>query len=147
MRFDGTADTDLHVRQALGAPSIDCLLQKRRLLYLRRLIVHGPEVLKGLLVIGAPSCQVPRTRLVVKDLKSVASILGKTDSLQPEIDQERWMHYLYNVGDEWNDVVRQVNFSESVLDINTGQHERGPDILIYSCTECVHRLAVPRIRL
>ena len=107
MRYDHTAGTDLHARQALCAPSIDCLLRRKRLLYLRRLIVDGPAVLQALLAVDAPLDPLPWTKLVIADLDSVAVLLGRAVLQRPETNHAEWNHYLTNVGEKWNSVVNR----------------------------------------
>eukprot|EP00972_Heterocapsa_arctica_P057995 8556485-Heterocapsa_arctica.AAC.1 len=49
MRFSSGARSDHAVRDQLGQPSIDCLVTRRRLLYVARIVACRPMALIGLL--------------------------------------------------------------------------------------------------
>ena len=74
-RFDaGSEYTDLDVRRILNMPSIECILRRRRLLYLCRLLRHGPNSLHALS--SASTCEretnsLPWTDTIVRDLVRV----------------------------------------------------------------------------
>eukprot|EP00973_Karenia_brevis_P036908 5085597-Karenia_brevis.AAC.1 len=69
MRY-GAANTesDIAVRRKGNHPSIDCILQRHRLIYLRRLLCHAPPPLQAALHIHVKGKLLPWTQLIVEDL-------------------------------------------------------------------------------
>ena len=70
VNHDGTAGNDLQVRSEFYQPSVDCLLQRLRLKYLRRLVVKAPTTLLALLHSkhAESNAQLARMTLVVADM-------------------------------------------------------------------------------
>ena len=68
--YDGSQGSDLRPRISIGVPSIDCLLLRRRLLHLRRILVDAPAVLPSLLAVRKAGALMPYTKLIIDDMKT-----------------------------------------------------------------------------
>jgi hypothetical protein len=80
-------ETDLQFRQRTRTPSLDCVLSRLRLMYVRRLIVRGPPQLVALLRQRQNGWRSPWLDLVVKDMERMRSMSALCSRLPPP-DQE-----------------------------------------------------------
>eukprot|EP00973_Karenia_brevis_P059386 8267400-Karenia_brevis.AAC.1 len=116
MRFDSNAGSDRQARIDLQVPSIDCILQQQRLLYLQRLVLHGPQILLAMLAITSESSQVPWTRCIINDLRTLARYANLQHLDDVVESAEGWIAFIRNAGDDWCRVVEQIFYVESILD-------------------------------
>ena len=62
-------ETDLEVRRRLAAPSIECILARARLRYLRRLVLRQSMSLLALLSVRLKGQMLPWVTLIMNDLR------------------------------------------------------------------------------
>ena len=67
--FERTCHTEREIRELLSQPSVDCLLMRARMRYVRRLVIHVTLVLCALLRARHRGKFMPWTALVVQDLE------------------------------------------------------------------------------
>ena len=123
-RFDSTAKSDAEVRAMFYLPSIDCILDRKRLSYLPTLLTSAPRNLRALLSVRlGPPKYVPGRRLPWVDL--ISSDLGifkvsrgnKLDDLgDPRINSDRWHAFILAFLEELKMLVDGLHFSASTLD-------------------------------
>ena len=110
-RFDASCEhNDLKVRQMLRMPSIECILRRRRLLYLCRLLRHGPESLQAILSVTSeePCAQsMPWTSTIVADLKCIQLFYSaKLSGLGCPVARAReWCVFIKSYPHEWKAIV------------------------------------------
>eukprot|EP00973_Karenia_brevis_P038519 5314953-Karenia_brevis.AAC.1 len=93
------SSTDLEVRNFLHAPSIECRLQRKRLLYVGKLCREGPASLLALLQarVGRDKSQLlPWVRQIVQDMRDLKTFHArKLDELpDPEEAPTQWFHIM-----------------------------------------------------
>ena len=121
--------TDRAVREKLGYPSIDCVLQRRRLLYAGRLLRAGHKHLIALLSvrdsIGEPA--LPWTQQFRKDLCAVNDGVAEFRAVLPEPKIPRpWFDFMLQQPLLWEEFVALLNYSHSVCD-KSAQSEPSKD--------------------
>ena len=119
MNFDGTAGSDLLTRSQSSQPSVDCVLQRLRLRYLRRLLIRAPVTLLALLHSkhGESKRQLPWTKLIVEDLQCLRSGVQQCSQLpNPADDAKAWTDFILSDEMRWESIVMQLFFTESVCD-------------------------------
>ena len=68
MRYDDSCKlNDLQVREKLEQPSVDCILMRRRLLYLGRLLVHKPAPLLAMLASTRDGMTMPWAKQIAEE--------------------------------------------------------------------------------
>jgi hypothetical protein len=67
-RYGPCVFSDLEVRRQLGQPSIDCLLLRRRMHYLRRLVHHRHKSLIEVLSLVHDGTRIPWVDLICRDI-------------------------------------------------------------------------------
>jgi len=109
-RFGRTDVCDADVRAALRVPSIDCLIRKRRLLYVSRIAKAGIPSLHALLQLRDVSGRfLPWLQLIISDCATLQQrlprILGELPS--PSVDFEPWWELCSRFQCEWKQIVAQ----------------------------------------
>jgi hypothetical protein len=116
MRF-GETISDYEVRRQMGQPSIDCLLVRHRLLYLRRLLVHRPRALLGLLSQRPGGAMMPWTKAAVDDMCLLRDRVGSIGRLgDPCENPAHWYGFITGDGSGWESAVDALFFVESICD-------------------------------
>ena len=130
MRFDKTAITDRAVRALASQPSIDCLLMRKRLIYLPR--VWQSVFLRAVLAVGAPSDLLPWTKLILDDLVFMSSHVPNLASFgRPSVEHSKWRALIHS--SEWPRLVNQICFVDSVADVRT---EMPMSCKTFQCNMC-----------
>jgi hypothetical protein len=133
-RFEHTENTDLEIRRAFDADSVDCLLMVARLRYLGRLIASQPKQLLALLAhrvphINGSDTRMPWVNLAVADTVRL-KLLGAVPHDTPSIDDDPTLWTDLILSDEWKATLQQVHFVESTYD-------PGPAVVNGSPLNCV----------
>ena len=120
--------SDLEVRKKLGISSIEVRLRKRRLMYMSRLLVHGPASLKALLAVRAGVSETdkrpPWTEQIIDDLKILKQYhYIALDALpMPDSDPYAWLNLMHDFPSAWRELIDKYVMSESVFD--EAKHDR-----------------------
>ena len=139
VRFDASCDSkDLEVRQMLSQPSNDCLVQRKRLLYLCRLAVNRPKALWAILQSTPNKKQLPWTAQVVADLQVLYANVGaaRVNLPAPSDDGQAWLKFLIGKPTKWHQLVDSLFYTHSVLDRQHVEAHVAP--LAFSCHMCPH---------
>ena len=109
-RFCHVDRSDLEIRMALGVPSLDCWVRRRRLKYLSRLAVVDLPALHALLQADdGKGNQMPWVSLVLEDLAVIRSALPRVlGSLPPpSVDASQYWEIARSFPQEWGEIVAQ----------------------------------------
>ena len=80
LRFGALCEKDnREVRKELGQPSLDCLLVRKRLLYVGRLLRRGPRALVALLQSRPGGSVMPWTGQMLNDLETIFDVVVAPD--------------------------------------------------------------------
>ena len=141
MRFGSDNNvSDHHVRSLLVVPSIDCLLMRRRLMFVARIGIHRFVALNSLLKQSSASKQLRWVSLVAQDLKFVydtyASEICELYGLQtieaPSFAPMQGLEFMSDA--KWHTLVAKVFFIESCLDVHGTVTSPAHNFV---CHECV----------
>ena len=129
MRFsDVNEETDLMVRRRLRQPSLDCLLLRKRLLYLRRLLLNRPLALLALLQTETKQQHDNTESLAwTKQLRDdLCRLAASSDAISflgdPCEHASKWERFIVTDSAAWSHAVTLVYFETSVLDrCNSGE--------------------------
>ena len=101
--------SDYDVRLAAGQPSIDCIVQRMRLRYLRRLLDgHAPDLCAVLSTKTCDEKSLPWVELVLDDLRLLQSnVLSRSAFLLPDpaSDPGKWTCFIVGCGNLWGQLV------------------------------------------
>ena len=147
VRFDGTACNDLAARRAVAMQSIDCMLLKKRLVYVSRLVRSECHPLMAMLACtpmrrGAPQVM-PWTRLIKEDFCEIYRRSEKVRGAlpHPASNEKAWFELMYDLPQVWKTLVNSVHFCESVCDRTPSGIETTPLDLNFKCDMCGHCFA------
>ena len=116
MLFDDNEISDVAVRVQASAPSVDCILRRKRMLYLGRIVRRSPTTLIALLHVRHKDQRLPWVLLVIKDMIAMSrTVLSDYQLKHPDIGADRWRDLLTNET-KWAEYVGQVFWTESVVD-------------------------------
>jgi hypothetical protein len=135
MRFDASALSDLRVRTDLDMPSIDCVLMKRRLLYVLRLLEAGPPALLSLLRVEWRGERLPWTVQMHLDFAALVVHVPATALALPSLADsvQGWPPWIRENPCHWRRLVGDIHFSQSVLDDVAAP---GAEPLGHACALC-----------
>ena len=89
MRY-GPNESDYKVRRKRKMPSIECVLARARLRYVRRIVAEQPKALLALLAIRHKNQPLPWVTLVLNDLRALRiAVAGCNDLPDPGADPKR----------------------------------------------------------
>ena len=120
VRFNGSQPADVVVRELMNAPSVDCIIMKMRLQYLRRLLCSQCAPLTALLsakdTYGVSAS--PLAKLIAEDLDFVynSSALARDSLCAPTTSPEAWKRFIVESSSAWDGIIDQTFFSESSCD-------------------------------
>ena len=134
VNFDGTAGSDLSVRESHRVMSVDCYLVRKRLRYLKRLITQHPPTLVGLLHSAHHGSSLPWVRLILDDLRLVRSRV-LTHLPDPQSQPSPWLDAIADRS--WREVVCCIFFTSSIIDPHEAANE--PSVSAFVCTACPSR--------
>jgi len=108
----GTRDYEFRVPNSI--PSLDCVIMKKRLHYLKRLLAHGPSILTALLAQQShQGGTMPWTKLIISDMCVLRD--RKLQQLpHPKSGWREWIRIIHD--DRWDQIVDSLYFPESALD-------------------------------
>jgi len=115
--YQRTLESDLALRRRIQQPSIDCLLMRARMRYVRRLVQCKPVVLAGLLHTRVRGRLLPWCELVLADfewLRKWSCIDAFRDAPDPSVDPDWWSRAASD--SSWPGRVSRIFFAESVAD-------------------------------
>ena len=126
MRFSADAASDHEVRLMLDQPSIDCILTRRRLIYLQRLIKRAPRAHIALLAVRAGDRSLPWAECIRRDLELLFDrVLRERGMGSPTPNLwGAWPEWIVSLGAGWKEVVSMLHFTESILDERASMRER-----------------------
>ena len=137
MLFDENSVSDRQVRELASQPSVDCILWRRRLLYLGCLMRKRPVTLTALLHARVGDRRLPWVNLIIGDMCSLRDSGFPMWSMpHPDSDAEKWAE-LIDDEREWARGVEQLHFTQSICDerhaVQTAAGE-GP----FTCCACTN---------
>ena len=139
VNYDGTAGSDLQVRSQACQPSVDCLLQRLRLKYLRRLVVKAPSTLLALLHSrhSESNAQLAWTKLVVADMGVLRLHVPLCSYLpDPSTNAEDWCTFITEDEARWELAIATLFFVESICDSDITEAS-DETILTFVCQQCI----------
>jgi hypothetical protein len=84
-KFRRVTFSDCQVRKSLGVPSLDCIIRRRRLTYLARLVKSDVSQLRAMLQVkGHDGSRLPWVRLIVRDFQVLCSSLPRIFEHMPD---------------------------------------------------------------
>eukprot|EP00973_Karenia_brevis_P074454 10345847-Karenia_brevis.AAC.1 len=96
-------------------PSLDCLLMRRRLMYLKRILDADAPALQALLAVGCPNKPLEWVKLVLSDMGVLSRTCGQLHGLQPpSVEPKAWMSAIAD--ERWHEWCNGIYFIESVAD-------------------------------
>ena len=114
MRF-GRCETDEEVRWRMKAPSIECILARARLNYLRRLLCCKPRALVALLSSRFNGEPLPWVKLVLADMRSLKSSVRSCEHLPDPADEPLlWFDFMESKA-KWKHALACFTFVESQI--------------------------------
>ena len=117
MRFDNTAISDFEVRTRLQQPSIDCILIRKRLRYVARIVEAKPQSLVAFLRVARADRALPWVEQMYADFAALhRSGYEVAASLPPLGAPELWPAWIAQHSNEWIRLVDGMTFPQSVLD-------------------------------
>ena len=131
-------ETDLQVRRNLKMPSIECILVRCRLRYVRRLIVSRPLALLSLLGVAFQGKRLPWVQLVLKDLRLMRTAAACCSRLpDPAHDTREWIKFMADAV-LWKRALHCVTFVDSVFgcELTRQCDQQASAHTQYSCDEC-----------
>jgi len=143
MRFHDKSGSDHQARLDLQVPAVDCILQRRRLLYLRRLVLHGPGVLLAMLAVKSGDSRLQWTTCIANDLKVLARYVNLPELGDPIDSAADWVAFIQGIGDDWNRLVQQIFYTESVLDKDAALPHMSSGLSSFTCQMCDNPISFP----
>jgi hypothetical protein len=114
---DGKHSTALEVRRELRAPSLECIIVRRRLMYYARLAIHRPRMLWALLQARPNNTPLPYAKQAMDDFAVLQAHCPQAAKL-PDVSlaPKAWLSIITFERRLWSEWVREVWFDESVFD-------------------------------
>ena len=140
----GDGPTDLQVRMDARAPSIDCLVMRARLRYLRRLLVAQPAGMLALLASRPAGHRLPWLSLVAADMQRLRALVSECASLPcPEACAQEWYQFILADAGRWSRVVSMLFFTDSVCDRDVVAPSAAP-ARPFVCAQCAASFCTAR---
>ena len=135
MRFE-RCETDVEVRWKLKVPSLECILAKARLQYLRRLLVCRPRTLMAFLSARIKGEPLPWVRLVLADMRALKASVPSCQRLpDPATEPVPWFE-LMERKTEWSQALACFNLVEFHTNDIPACNLRDCAHAKVKCTEC-----------
>ena len=117
-RYKGGQCSDVSVRNQLQQPSIDCLLIRRRLKYVGRVLQNRHKSLYAVLSLKYKGMQLPWVQLVASDLQKLYdNVSGVRQCLPAPCGHPmKWFCFITSFPEKWTSFISQLYFEESSLD-------------------------------
>jgi len=132
-RFGGGGLTDYEVRQRAGLASIDCVLMKRRLLYLQRIVQKAPGPLLALLAQRSDAKPIPWVGLVRNDMQCLWSRVA-TQLPDPQLHPKEWLAFV--MSSDWSDAVSHLFFDSMLGDKIVVESTHRESLDTWRCPHC-----------
>ena len=139
-RYGPCVFSDLEVRRQLRQPSIDCLLLRRRMHYLKRLVTCEHKSLIAVLALVHKGRRLPWVDLICKDMGLMYERMPSFREVlpAPKDDPFLWADFIKNEPLKWLQMVNAVSFFESQLDHQEAPQRDEISSLVHKCTQCDH---------
>ena len=141
-RFGRTCHTDLEIRTYLRVPSIDCLIRRRRLIYLSRMLRSDVVSLQALLQCRDKNdALLPWATIVIQDFSVLTKALPRIfqEMSDPDISPDTLCRIARDQPREWKNIVgRYVQFYD---DIHSSQAENVGTSTGHTCDRCARSFA------
>jgi hypothetical protein len=135
VRFSSGAIPDYQVRTLLAQPSIDCYLMKARLNYLKRVIRNNPRSLTAILHLRVNGRRLQWSEQITRDINDLRLRVSLCHGMpSPDEDASVWIDFISSEGDEWQQALAQLSFTESVCDATVEASVIQP--LAHQCVLC-----------
>lgn len=129
------AFSDLAVRQRLQAPSIDCLVLRKRFRYYHRVVTHQPSTVWALMQARPRGRPLPYVAQVIVDLDLLRRLAPELDAVPGCTEAPgAWMSRMRE--HDWPAIVQRVFFCESSLDKKAVQGCHAPPGVQFRCDSC-----------
>jgi len=139
----GPSVTDAELRDQCRAPSIDCIVARARLRYLRRVLCGDHAALRTMLGQRAHGKRLPWVDLVVDDMRRLGQLVARCGHLgDPDVCVDAWVGYISASAERWRCDVNMLHFTSSVLD-----RQAVGDVEVarpFSCPHCDYAAATAR---
>ena len=112
------ACTNVQVRQSLNAPSLQCIIIRRRLQLFASLVTNGPEHLLALLSCSRAGSALPWVRTIVSDLCLLQQHLSpRLDDLgDPRSNADQWHRFIIRWPHIWSQYVEVLHITSMGMD-------------------------------
>lgn len=136
-RFEKT-QSDLQVRVMLKLPSIECVLMRARLRYLKRVLKTAPRALVAILQLKHKTKQMKWVALIIEDMKILRARISAFSKMpDPSVEASTWHRFILASPKAWAEAVAMLHFSESRF----GQVEQPIALTIavvhtFACDKC-----------
>ena len=140
-RFGRTECSDYQVRTALGVPSLDCLVRKRRLKYLSRLAAVDLPALHALLqATDGKGSRMPWVALLLDDLSVIRNALPRIlGSLPPPlVDATQYWNIASEFPQEWAEIVSNYFTCSDDPGRSRLPSLAPPSAVTFQCELCTH---------
>ena len=117
--------SDFDLRVGASLPSVDCILLKKRLAYLPRLLAFAPPPLRAALHVRVRGRPLTWTRLLLADL-AYFHVYHSLRLPDPETAHSVWEEYVLQDEARWHHLVSSVAFGHSVADKGVQPLSDGP---------------------
>ena len=136
--YGAVKTSDAEVRKISQQPSIECIMMRRRLGYLSRLLRHAPGPLVALLQSRPGGKQLKWVRLIVQDLEHIHKHLPSLSHMPtPTENCEAWFELVVRFPREWKQNISAVFSVDSVLDRRRARMcELENDLFGFRCNLC-----------
>ncbi len=137
MRFDSTCEfSDRQVREQCSAPSIDCLLTRARLLYIRRVCRHSSQALYLLLCMRIRGKVIPWIAQLQSDFGILHRSARARGYVIPDTSEglTAWSK-LFDDSYKWDELVKGIFFTASCTDKQAAP-EIDESTLTFVCVQC-----------
>ena len=128
--------SDLKVRELCGKPSVDCLLVRSRLKYIRRVCRHPTQALFLILCMRHKGKPIPWVLLLISDF-AVLRKHARARSIPLPCSQaplSKWTE-LFADKSAWDEAVSSIYYTSSVSDTHANAGS-STDSCTYTCTQC-----------
>ena len=151
-RFKAGSSSDVEVRRSLGVVSLDCLVRKRRLKYLGRLLRAGIPALTAMLSVRGQAGKPTWVDTITSDLCVLQAALPNIfeHMSSPRNDPNSWFRLVRDFPKEWNAIVDQYNEVRDDLQVSidnagpfgkvttsVGESKVSSACMMYVCPKCV----------
>ena len=135
-------ESDYMLRCAASMPSIDCILSRKRLWYLHRLLERGPKALIAMLQNNFSGKKMPWTLMIREDLKRIYELRGPPAggcNFGHPLDPSKWSEWHTFIKEQpfqWHQYVDSLFYCESIADKNENQASQTAVVKTFVCDEC-----------